>query len=138
MFDEYRWKRYQSEVENFKQKLLTKNRTILMRWMKVSFLNQQVKARNRFADSASAIMLNCSGAERRFGLFNFIVIITKNSCSPSHVDENTITGNGANGNLRVRSVDEGFHANYTLLQRFSSSLDRYVLVFYLNWAMFSF
>jgi len=56
MFNEHHWKRYQPEFENFKQELLTKQNTILMSWIKLSFLNQLANARNHFADSALEIM----------------------------------------------------------------------------------
>ena len=57
-----------------------KQNTILMEWMKLSFLDQLVNARNYFANSASGIML---GSERLFRLFDFIVIIATNPYSHS-------------------------------------------------------
>jgi len=40
--------------------------------------------------------------------------------------------------LGLRSISEGLHANYTLLQRFSPLLGRYVFVFYFSWVILSF
>jgi len=35
---------------------------------------------------------SCPDTEKRFSLFDFIVIIAESPCSHSYVDENTITG----------------------------------------------